>query len=311
MNIVYLGTPDFAVAPLKAIVESGKYNVVAVVTNCDKPVGRKKILTAPPVKIYAESKGIKVFQYEKIRCEGVEDMKSLAPDLMITCAFGQILSQEILDIPKFGVFNIHASLLPKYRGASPVHAAILNGEEQTGITIMKTDIGIDTGDIILSELIDIDKEETCGQLFDRLSILGAESILKALSLLETNKITFTKQNNQLATLSKMIKKQDAFINFNDSAKNIVNKIRAYNPSPIAFVVLDKLPFKIYKARIEKQKTHLQVGEIEIQNGKIFVGCKDCAIELLIVQKAGGKAICANDFLRGNTLPKFFKEELND
>ena len=148
MKIVFLGTPDFAVKPLKAITETPD-EVIAVVCNKDKPVGRKKILTFPPIKELANSLGIPVFQYDKIRVEGVEDMKKLQPDLMVTCAFGQILSQEIIDIPKLGVINIHASLLPAYRGASPIHYAILNGETETGVSIMKMDVGIDTGDILL------------------------------------------------------------------------------------------------------------------------------------------------------------------
>ena len=183
MKIVYLGTPNFAVAPLMRLIESKKNNIVAVVTNNDKPVGRKGIITPPPVKVLAQKYNIPVYQYDKIRVEGVEDLKNLKPDIMITCAFGQILSKEILDIPRFGVMNIHASLLPKYRGASPIHYAILNGETETGITIMKTDVGIDTGDILISEKIKIGDAETCGELFDRLSNLGADLIEKALDLI--------------------------------------------------------------------------------------------------------------------------------
>ena len=195
MRIVFLGTPDFSVEPLKRIVENSNHQVVAVVCNKDKPVGRKKILTPPPVKAYALSKGIPVFQYDKIRLEGVNDVKNLNPDLMITCAFGQILSKEILDIPLKGVINIHASLLPKYRGASPIHYAILNGEKTTGITIMKTDVGIDTGDVMFSKEIQILENETCGQLFERLSVLGAECIIDALNLMDNDRATFTPQND--------------------------------------------------------------------------------------------------------------------
>ena len=155
MRIVYLGTPDFAVKPLEALLNLNNCEIIAVVTNRDKPVGRKQVLTPPPVKTVALQNNIPCFQYDKIRIEGISDLKNLSPDIMITCAFGQILSQEILDIPKYGVINIHASLLPKYRGASPIHYAILNGDTETGITIMKTDIGIDTGDIILQKSINI------------------------------------------------------------------------------------------------------------------------------------------------------------
>lgn len=293
-----MGTPDFAVNPLKAIVESGKHNVVCVVTNKDKPVGRKKILTAPPVKQYALSCNIPVLQYDKIRVEGVEDLKALSPDIMVTCAFGQILSQEILDIPKFGVINIHASLLPKYRGASPIHYAILNGEEKTGITIMKTDIGIDTGDIILQEEIPIDKEKTCGQVFDELSVLGAQSILTALEQIESGTATFTKQDEQKATITKMVRKEHALIDWNDSAENIINKVRAFNPAPIAYFMLDGQPFKVYSAQVEDEKG-CNPAKVLRADDKLVIGCGKGAISLLRVQKAGGNQMDIKDFLRGN------------
>jgi len=299
LKIVYLGTPDFAVAPLKKIVEDGKYQVVAVVTNCDKPVGRKKILTPPPVKVYAESKGIKVLQYDKIRFEGVEDLKEIKPDLMITCAFGQILSQEILDIPKFGVINIHASLLPKYRGASPIHYAILNGEKTTGITVMKTDIGIDTGDMICQEEIDILPEETCGELFDRLSFLGAELINKVLPNIESGNYVFTPQDNSKATLTKMVKKEHARINWCNDSNKIVNQIRAFNPSPVAFTLLNGEPFKIYKAKVCDKVG--KAGEILSVDGELIVGTGNGSVSLLRVQKAGGNAMEIKDFLRGSKL----------
>ena len=303
MNIVFLGTPEFAVEPLKRIVESGKDSVIALVSNNDKLVGRKKILTPPPTKVYAKSKGIKVLQYDKIRVEGVKDLKSLSPDLMITCAFGQILSKEILDIAKYGVFNIHASILPKYRGASPVHEAILQGEKETGVTIMKTDVGIDTGDIILSKTIDIKENETCGELFNRLSYLGADCIIEAIERLKNGTITYTPQDTEKATFTKMIKKEDAILDFTQSAEKIVNKIRAYNPSPVAFTFYQGLPFKVYSAKVCNDITNLSCGEILVENGKIYVGAKDFAVELLIVQKAGGKPLTSTEFLRGNTLPK--------
>ncbi len=304
MNIVYLGTPDFAVAPLKAIVESGIYNVVAVVTNKDKPVGRKKILTAPPVKEYALTQNIPVYQYDKIRFEGAGDLKALNADIMITCAFGQILSQEILDIPRLGVINIHASLLPKYRGASPIHYAILNGEKTTGITIMKTDIGIDTGDIILQKSLDISEDETCGELFDRLSVLGAECILQALSSIELNTAQFTKQDEEKATLTKMIRKEQAFIDWNNTAEQIYNQIRAFNPAPIAFTLLDGLPFKIYSAMVKDGKG--VAGEVISNASELVIACGENALSLKRVQKAGGNAMDISDFLRGNKIQVGFR-----
>lgn len=291
-----MGTPDFAVQPLKNIVESG-YNVVAVVTNKDKPVGRKQILTPPPVKVYAQSLGISVLQYDKIRVEGVEDLKKLAPDLIITCAFGQILSQEILDIPKLGVINIHASLLPKYRGASPIHYAILNGEKQTGITIMQTDIGIDTGDILLQKPIYIDDGETCGQLFEKLSMLGAKAIVDALPSIIDKSIVPIKQDDSLSTVTKIIKKEMAHIDWSEDATDIYNKIRAFNPAPTAFCFFEGQPFKIFDAKV--LDIDAEAGEIVRADTEFIVGCGKGALSLLKVQKAGGKPMQIQDFLRGN------------
>jgi methionyl-tRNA formyltransferase len=293
---VYLGTPDFAVAPLKKLVECG-YEIVAVVTNKDKPVGRKKVLTPPPVKQFALDNGIEVYQYDKIRIEGVEDLKRIQPDLMITCAFGQILSQEILDIPKYGVINIHASLLPKYRGASPIHFAILNGEKTTGITIMKTDVGIDTGDMILQKSIDILEGETCGELFDRLSLLGADCIIEGLKLLENDGIVLKKQRDEDATFTKIIKKEMAEIDWSNSAINVYNQIRAFNPAPVAFTLVGGLPFKIYKASVVEMKG--QAGYVLESESRLVVACGVDALSLEIVQKAGGNAMPIKDFLRGN------------
>ena len=298
MRIVYLGTPDFAVEPLKKLLENG-YNVVAVVTNKDKPVGRKQVLTAPPVKQFALANNIKVFQYDKIRVEGVEELKALNPDIMITCAFGQILSKEILDIPKFGVINIHASILPKYRGASPIHFAILNGEKTTGITIMKTNEGVDTGDIIYQEEIAIGENETCGELFDRLSTLGANCLIKTLPSIFDNTAKYIVQDDEKASFSKIIRKELAKIDWNDSAKNIVNKVRAFNPAPVAFATFENNPFKIYSAEISLMKGN--AGQILKADKQLIIGCADASVSLKVVQKAGGKMMNISDFLRGNKL----------
>lgn len=298
MRIVYLGTPDFAVLPLKKLIESG-YNVVAVITNRDKPVGRKQILTPPPVKAIALENNIPCYQYDKIRVEGVEDLRALKPDLMITCAFGQILSQEILDMPKLGVINIHASLLPKYRGASPIHYAILNGETETGVTIMKTDIGIDTGDMIEQEKVQIEKTETMGQLFDKLSVLGADLIIKTLPKIIDGSAVYVKQDDEKATLTKIIKKEMAKIDWNNNANDIVNQIRAFNPAPVAFASFENNPFKVYEAEVCELQGN--PGQILRADNGLVIGCKDKSVSLKTVQKAGGKAMAISDFLRGNKL----------
>ncbi len=303
MKIVYLGTPEFTVLPLQKLAKTDGVSIIAVVCNKDKPVGRKKILTAPPVKLAAEELGIPVFQYDKIRAEGVEDIKRLAPDLMITCAFGQILSKELLDIPPLGTLNIHGSLLPAYRGASPVQTAILNGETETGITIMRTDVGVDTGDILMAEKLEIGAEETAGELFNRLSALGAELIVKAVKEVAAGTAKFTPQDESKATKTGMIDKAAAFIDFNDTAKNVVNKIRAFNPSPVCHTLLSGEPLKIYRARPaalrESELEKFAAGEVVKADKTLVVRAKEGAVELLILQKAGGKAMEIADFLRGN------------
>lgn len=303
LKIVYMGTPEFSVLPLKKLIENGdKYKVIAVVTNRDKFVGRKRILTPSPVKTEAIKAGIPVYCYDKIRVEGVEDMKSLAPDIMVTCAFGQILSKEILDIPKLGVINVHASLLPKYRGASPVHFAVLNGEKETGVTIMKTDEGIDTGDMILSEKINIFSDETTGELFERLSILGADLLIKALGLISDGKAIYTPQDNAIATTTKMIKKEMAKIDWNETAENIVNRVRAFLPSPVAYTFYKGLMLKVYKA--EKIDGFCgKCGEVLKSDGELIVSAKNGAVKILTLQKSGGNVLSAADFLRGNRIEK--------
>ena len=300
MRVIYLGTPDFAVKPLEKIFSLKNFEIVSVVTNKDKPVGRKQVLTPPPVKVKALELGIPVLQYDKIKVEGVEDLKALNPDLMITCAFGQILSQEILDIPKLGVINIHASLLPKYRGASPINFAILNGEKTTGITVMKTDIGIDTGDMIYKEEILINDDETAGELFERLSVLGANCIEKVLNNLLDGKMPLEKQIESDATYTKIIKKEMAKIDFSKKAKDVVNTIRAFNPSPVAFTFLNGEIFKIYSAKETEDSG--KAGTIIVSDKRLVVACGEGAVELLKVQKCGGKPLNIKDFLAGNKLP---------
>ena len=297
MKIVYLGTPDFAVLPLKKIFDAG-YEILGVVTQPDKAVGRKQILTSSPVKQTAIELGLKVLQYDKIRDEGVEDLKTLKPDLMVTCAYGQILSQEILDIPTLGTINIHASLLPKLRGSSPIQWSIINGDEITGITIMMTELGIDTGDIILKKELTIGADETAGELFDRLSVLGADAIIEALELFKNNKVVKTPQNHNEATFTKMLKKEFGKIDFNNDAKVIHNLVRGLNPWPVAFTSLNGEVIKIYKTKVIKgEDVPGKIVKCDEKNG-LIIACKKDFIEVLELQRAGGKRMNAKDFLRG-------------
>ncbi len=291
MRIVFLGTPDFSVPCLDALINS-KHEVLAVVTQPDKARNRM-VVSFSPVKEEAIKHNIKVLQYDKIRLQGVEDLKALNPDLMVTCAYGQIISQEILDIPKYGVINVHASLLPKYRGSAPIQWAILNGEKETGITIMQTALGVDSGDIILQEKIAIKENETAGELFDDLAKIAPSVLMKAIDLIESGKATFTKQNEEEATHFPMLKKEDGHIDWTQDGKTIINKIYGLNPWPSAYSILDGKIFKIYKAKFEEGNS-LDFGTIKDNK----VACKGGYIQLQEVQIEGKKRMDIEEFTRG-------------
>ena len=302
MKIVFLGTPDFAVKPLEAILKSN-HQVLAVVTQPDKPVGRKGVITPCDVKVYAQSMGVKTLAYNKIRLEGVEELKSLNPDIMVTCAYGQILSKEILEIAKHGVINIHASLLPKYRGSAPIQWSIINGDEKTGVTIMQTDVGVDTGDILKAVELEIGKTETAGELFDRLSVLGAQTIVSVLDDIENGNITKIKQDESLATHVGMLKKEDGLLDFNKSTKDIVNLIRGLNPWPIAYTTLNGKMLKIISALpCDKKGMAGEVIDADIKNG-LIIGTSDGSIIVNELQLEGSKKMPARDFLIGKKLEK--------
>ena len=299
MKIIYLGTPDFAVAPLEKILQSS-HKVVAVVSQPDRPVGRKREIKPTPVKQCALNNNIPVYQFEKIKNE-YQVLKELNADIMVTCAYGQILTQEVINLTPNGVFNIHASLLPKYRGASPIQSCILNGETQTGVTVMKTDIGVDTGDIVSVKTTDILPLETAGELFERLSILGSELIIKTLDEIEQKKAIFTPQNHSEATHCKMIEKSDCLIDFSLPSYKIINKIRAFNPAPVAFTKFNGKGLKIYRA--EPANFNGKAGEVlysDRQNG-LVIACGDKSIKVIELQEEGGKKMLAQDFVLGRKI----------
>lgn len=306
MKIVFAGTPAFAVAPLKALVENG-YEVVGVVTQEDKPQGRKGILTPSPVKSLALSLGIPVFQPKKIRDE-VDGLKALGGESMVTCAYGQILTQEVLDCFPKGVWNIHAGLLPAYRGASPMQSCLLNGEKETGVCVMKTELGLDTGDILLCEKTQICDEETYGELSERLSQIGAEALLKAMPLLERGEYSLQPQGEEGAFVYKKIKSEKGLVNFNEQAETIVNLVRAFNPEPVAYAFLNGARVNI----LRMQKTQIPEGSENAQNGEILtdkpktglvVKCDGGAVKILELQPAGGKKMTGGDFLNGRKCEK--------
>lgn len=306
MRIVFAGTPDFAVKPLENIINSG-YEVVGVITQTDKPQGRKGILTPPPVKTVAEKLNIPVLQPVKIRDE-VETVRALEGDLLVTCAYGQILTQEVLDLFPLGVWNIHAGLLPKYRGASPIQSCILAGEKTTGVSIMKTELGLDAGDILLVDELEILENETYGELSDRLSALSAQTIVKALKLLESGEYSLTKQDEEGVQVVRKIGKDHAKIDFNATAEEIVNLVRAMNPQPVAYTAVNGLKVNVFLA--EKLETCEEwvgqvCGEVLSSSPKqgLIVKCKDGAVRLLEVQAAGGKRIKGGDFINGRKAQK--------
>ena len=306
MKIVYAGTPRFAVAPLKKIIGEG-YGVAGVVVQPDKPQGRKGILAPPPVKAFALERGLTVFQPQKIRAE-TDALKALGGDILITCAYGQILTQEVLDLFPLGVWNIHASLLPKYRGASPIQSAVLNGERETGVTVMKTALGLDTGDILLSLKTEIGEKETFGELSDRLSLLGAEALLKALQSIEKGNFALVKQRDEDAVLTRKIAKESAKIDFSLPAEKIVNLVRGMNPEPTAFAEIEGARLNVFcaeRAVCPEGSEGAAAGEILSDTPKqgFLVKCGDGAVKLAEVQAAGGRRMKGSEFLNGRKVKK--------
>lgn len=309
MKIVFAGTPEFALAPLENIVNNG-YNVVGVVTQADKPQGRKGVLTPPPVKTLALSHNIPILQPAKLK-EEVEGLKALGGDIMITCAYGQILTQQVLDLFPLGVWNIHAGLLPKYRGASPIQSCILAGETRTGVSVMKTELGLDCGDILCVETTDITPTETYGELSQRLSLMGAELIVRALEAIEKGAYTLEKQAGDGVQIVRKIGKENAKISFDKTAKEIVDLVRAMNPAPVAYGVIENSAINVYLAEavalegLTDEEKNAKAGEVLSDSPKrgLLVRCFDGAVKLLEVQGAGGKRMKGSDFVNGRKVKK--------
>ncbi|WP_078576208.1 methionyl-tRNA formyltransferase [Salipaludibacillus agaradhaerens] len=298
MKIVFMGTPDFAVPVLEGIVREG-YDVKLVVTQPDRPKGRKQVLTPPPVKQAAQELKIPVFQPEKIKVEW-EKVKEVAPDIIITAAFGQILPKELLDIPPKGCVNVHASLLPKYRGGAPIHQAIIDGEKETGVTIMYMVEKLDAGDMIVSRAIPIEETDTTGTMHDKLSLLGADLLRKTLPQLERDSITATPQEAEMATFAPNIKKEQEVINWNKPARSVFNQVRGLNPWPVAYTIAGGKRLKIWETRVSADETDQRPGTIiEKTHEDIKVACGDnTVLSLRKVQPAGKKPMDITTFLRG-------------
>lgn len=300
-----MGSPDFSATVLEKL--NSVYPVSAVVTGLDKPVGRGYQLKPSALKVKAQELSIPVLQYEKVSREGIEDIENLNPDIVVTAAFGQILSERFLTIPKYGVLNVHASLLPKYRGSSPIQWSIINGDEQSGITIMRTVKAVDAGDILLEKATPIGKDETAGELFDRLAILGGEAICEAISLVESGKAAFVPQDESKATHCSMISKEDGNIDFSKTARQIDCFVRGMSPWPSAFTHVFGKTLKVFK--VEKTDCDIEninsfeAGQVVKSSAKdgLFVKVADGIIRLSQIQLEGGKRMSDNAFLLGRNV----------
>lgn len=299
MDIVFMGTPDFAVPCLKKIIDDG-HRISAVFTRADKPVGRKRILTSPPVKIVALENNIPVFQPEKIKGnDQVLDMlKSLAPDLIVVVAYGRMLPKEILQLPKFGCVNVHGSLLPRHRGASPIQWSIVCGDKKTGVTTMLMDEGMDTGDMLMKKEIDILKTDTYQTLHDRLSEIGAELLSKTISALEEGKILPEKQPENGISYAPIITKKMGQLDFSKSADELYCLIRGFTPWPLSYFYVDKRRFKVYSAKPGKETSKPKGTVFYIEN-RVFVACGDKnSLEICDICPDGSKLMNAAAFING-------------
>ena len=301
MRVVFMGTPEFAVPSLKALLDAG-YGVVGVFTQPDRPVGRGHKLAACPVKKLAVERGVPVYQFERLRNEeGLACLRALAPDIVVTAAFGQILSQALLDVPKMGTVNVHASLLPAYRGAAPINWCILNGETRTGVTTMLTDAGVDTGAMLLRRETDIGEVETAAELSARLSQLGAELLIETLKGYIAGEIAPTPQDERLASRQPMLKKEMGLIDWTRSAKEIACQARGLDPWPSAYTDYLGGTLKIYRARPAAGEG--EPGTVLRSSAKegLFVACGEGALEVLEMQAPGGKRMSARAYLAGKKI----------
>ena len=301
MRIVFMGTPEFAVPSLKAVIGFPGAEVVGVFTQPDRPKGRGNKLTPSPVKVTALENGIPVFQPERIRKDGVEDLRALRPDLCVTAAFGQILSKEVLDIPPMGNINVHASLLPKHRGSAPIAWAIMQGDRKAGVTTMMMDEGIDTGDKLLRAETDIGESETCGELTERLSRIGAEVLKQTLEQLAAGTLKRTPQNNEEMTYDPMLKKEMGMTDFSGTAEEIRGLINGLNPWPCVSIPCGEGRIKLLRAVMaEGSGTPGSILRADPKEG-LIIACGTGVVRILELQAPGGKRMRPEDYLRGHTI----------
>ncbi len=307
MKIVFMGTPDFATESLKAL-DKANYDVLSVVTNPDRPKGRGMKLIASPVKQYAEDRGMKIYQPKKVKenTEFIEELKRQNPDVICVVAYGKILPKEVLEIPKYGCINVHGSLLPKYRGAAPIQWSILNGDKTTGVTTIYMDEGMDSGDMILKKEVEIGENETTGELWDRLSKIGADLLVKTLKEIENGTAPREKQSNEF-TIAPMLSKDMAKINWQEqSAEQIKNLVRGLNPIMGAYTFVNNKKIKLWKVEVKpiNQKfKDFENGSVLLADSKngLELKAKDGTIKVIELQGENGKRMKAEDYLRGNKI----------
>lgn len=312
IKTVFMGTPDFSKTIAQALLDNG-FDVVAVVTQPDKKSGRGNKIHSSPVKIWAEEHAIPIYQPEKARNpEFIEIMRNISPELVITAAIGQIIPKEILDMPKYGCVNIHASILPKYRGASPIQQALFDGEKTTGITVMYMSENIDDGDIILTKTVSVSDDDNAGTLFDKLAQVGAEAIGDYAVLVKNGKPSATPQNHELATYCKKIDKERGNIDWSQKPNDITNTVRAMTPSPGAYSFLNGKRIKIISVKPRFMPHEHSFGKIIVGKGTLSVACNGGFIDVMQLQPEGKSVQQTKNFLNGNklTLDSMFERKTN-
>ncbi len=301
IRTVFMGTPDFALATLEGLIDAG-VDLCAVYTQPDRPKGRGKKLAPPPVKELAQRHDIAVYQPLKLREPSVvEELKALAPDLIVVVAYGQILPKSVLDIPKYGCINVHASLLPRYRGAAPINKAVVDGEEKTGVTTMLMDVGLDTGDMLVKRELVIGAQETAGQVHDRLALVGREAMEETLRRLCAGTLAPEKQDDALSTYAPMMKKEDGLIDWSRSACEIHNQVRGLDPWPAAYTHLQGQVLKISGTCPEPDAGKAPGTIVSASKDGVRIACGEGVLVVRALQLPGKKRLCAADFIRGNAL----------
>lgn len=297
LKIIFMGTPNFSVPILEALHE--KYEVVAVVTQPDKEVGRHRVLTMTPVKKYAVEHNLPVYQPEFIK-DAYEELLALNADLIVTAAYGQFVGTKLLKSPKYKSINCHASLLPSYRGGAPIHQAIKDGLEYTGVSIMYMEKKMDAGDVLATVKVKIEDSDNCGTMFDKLSLAGRDLLMETIPLLVEGKITPVPQDEEKATFAYNITNEEKLVDFNKTAREVFNHIRAYNPSPIAYMELKGDQIKLYDSAVVDEKTNEAPGTILLHHkNRLLIACgNNTVLELLTVQPTGKKMMSAKDFING-------------